>query len=112
MRKMVSIMLLLTLCVCFCSCGSDVDKLVGAWAGAWEVKGNQISSSFVLSENGQYTGTILKNGEVSSLKVGTWEYKNGELHLHENGDLYSSIVYEYKNGKLINNDHEHIKQGK
>lgn len=111
-KRFISIGVVLILCICLCACGSDVDNLIGAWSGAWVYNGKQISSSFVLSENGQYTGTTLTNGKVSSSNVGTWEYADGELRLHPNGDLYSATVYEYKNGKLINNGHEHIKQGK
>ena len=30
--------------------------------------------------------------------------------LHENGDLGGSTPYKYKNGALVNNDHEFYKQ--
>ena len=114
---MVSIMLLLTLCVCFCSCGSDVDNLIGTWGGKWEFKGNMISVSIVLEENGQYSATTSKNGTFSSSKTGSWELNGEELRLHENGDLNSSTVYYYRNGKVIHvgmdgSEDEFVKQGK
>lgn len=116
-KRFISIVFVLILCICLCACGSDKKDIVGSWAGTWEFKGNQISCSIVLDENGEYSKTTLKNGVVSGSETGTWELKNEELHLHENGDLLSSTVYYYKNGKVIHigmegTEDEFVKQGK
>ena len=110
-KFLILTVLIVIFSITLCSCGNDGDNLIGTWAGTWVWEGDQISASFVLSENGQYARTVLKNGEFSSSQTGTWEFRDGELRMHNNGDINSTSVYEYRDGKLYNGDNEHVKQG-
>ena len=104
--------LILTLCLSLCACGGiSKEEAVGTWSGAYVYNGNQFARSFVLSEDGKYTEVTMKNGSLSSTETGTYEIKGGKVILHESGDESISTVYEYKNGKPVNNDHEFSKKG-
>ena len=110
MRSLMALVLIGVLCISLCACGISKAKAVGTWSGSYVYNGNTFSVSFVLTENGTYSKATYKNGEFYETETGTWEIKGSKVLLHENGNLGGSTPYKYKNGALVNNDHEFYKQ--
>ena len=110
-KKMLALSLAVVLCCLFlCACGISEEKAVGTWSGSYIYNGNSFSVSFVLEPNGEYSEVVYKNGSLSSTEDGTWEIKGGKVIMHEDGNMGSSTVYEYRGGALINNNHEFTKE--
>ena len=92
MKSFVAVALLLALCLSLVACSVSKEDVVGTWTGSWTYNGNSYVEAIVLSENGTY--------EISGRRV----------ELHPNGEKGHTTPYEYKGGKLVNNDHEFTKK--
>lgn len=108
MRMAVAVLLALTLCLALTACGVSKDDVVGTWTGTWTYNGNSFAKAFVLSENGTYASTTLKNGAYHETQTGTYAISGNKVELHPENEA-GTTVYKYKNGTLINNDHVFVK---
>lgn len=102
--------LLCAIVLSLCACGISREEAVGTWSGTYEYNGNRFSVAIVLDENRTYAKAVYKNQSLSSSETGTYEIDGGDVVLHKYGDA-SMVIYEYKNGALVNNDHEFRKVG-
>ena len=109
MKKALALILLVVLCLSLAACTASKDDLVGTWSGSWEYEGNLFVETFTLTENGTYTSTLYKNGNLNKTESGTYEIDGNTVDLHPTGEG-SWTSYDYKGGKLINNDHEFTKR--
>lgn len=111
MRKRIGIVIFaMAICLSLCACGISKDEAVGTWTGTYVYNGSSFSCAFVLSEDGTYDKVTYKDGSLSSAEAGTYEVKSGKVILHKDGNTGNSTVYKYKDGKLVNNDHEFSKK--
>ncbi len=69
--------------------------------------GDKIYTRFILAADGTYNQIIAINELYDHSEKGTYEVKGGALYLYLNGDTTASIVYEYKNGNLVNSGNEY-----
>lgn len=106
MKKVIALLLALALCVALCACGISKEDVVGGWAGSYTYNGDSFSVGLVLTEDGEYSKVIYKNGSPSSSESGTYEIDGDEVVLHENGKSGTSTRYEYDDGALVNNGHK------
>lgn len=107
--RIFALCLVCALCLALCACGIKEEEAIGTWSGTYEYNGNDFAVSFVLSANGKYSEVIYENGSLHSMEEGTWEIDGGDVLLHEYGNMGISTRYEYKGGKLVNNNHEFTK---
>lgn len=110
MKKAVSLILALVMCLSLIACSASKEDLVGTWSGSWTYNGNQFERTFVLKNDGTYTSVMYKNGQYYETESGTYEISGRTVDLHPNGDEGQSTPYKYKGGKLVNNDHEFVKE--
>lgn len=108
-RSILALALVCMLCVTLCACGINEEEAVGTWSGTYVYNGNSFAVAFVLSADGNYSSVIYQNGSFHSSEEGTWEIDAGDVVLHENGNMGIATRYEFKGGKLVNNDHEFTK---
>jgi hypothetical protein len=101
---------ILLACVCFglCACGFSEENIVGSWkcSYVYGTKKDKFDVTFTLSDDGNYTKTIIKNGEESDTEQGTYEIVNSKVLLYKDGDRFGTVTtYEYLYGRLENNGH-------
>ena len=86
------------------------ENVVGTgWQCTYYDNEDKVYTRFTLSaesDKKEYKQIFAINGLYSHSETGTYEVKDGKLHLHPNGDSSSSAVYELKNGKLLNSGKE------
>jgi len=110
MKSLVAVALLLALCLSLVACSVSKEDVVGTWTGSWTYNGNSYVEAIVLSENGTYASAMYKNGSYYKTETGTYEISGRRVELHPNGEKGHTTPYEYKGGKLVNNDHEFTKK--
>ncbi len=104
-KILVRILSICSLCFMLCACGVKHEEVIGTWGGSYTYNGNEFTQIFVLDENFEYGKLTYKNGYLSGTEMGSYEIKGNKIELEANGKA-GTTVYEYKNGKLYNNDHE------
>ncbi len=89
------------------ACGISKDELVGSWTGTYTYNGNRFDVAIVFKSSGSYSKATMKNGTLSSTETGDWEIKGGKVILYSDAATYHGVstTYNYKGGKLENNNH-------
>ena len=108
-RIAVALVLLCAVCLSLCACGISKKNAIGTWQSSYVYEGNTFNVTFVLDDDGDYNKVVVKNGAISKVESGTYEIKGGKVVLHADGDDNVATKYTYKNGKLVNNNHEYVK---
>ena len=104
LKSVLSLALILGLCLSLAACALSEDDVVGVWTCSYVYNGNDLDVAFALDEDGTYAEVINRNGVLSSTEVGTWEIDGRRVLLHPDGEP-GTTPFNYKGGKLENNDH-------
>lgn len=107
-KALVAIILVFALCACLGACGIKQEEAIGTWLGTYEYNGDTFSIGFKLESDGSYRKITYKNGELYKAEDGSWEIEGGKVALRSSSSA-GTTYYEYKNEKLVNNDHEFTK---
>lgn len=110
MKKLVSLLMVCIMVLSMTGCSVAKEEVVGTWTGSWVYNGNSYTEAIVLSEDNTYATAMYKNGEYYKAEVGTYEIDGRSVDLHPDGNEGTTTPYDYKGGKLVNNDHEFTKE--
>ncbi|MBQ3107715.1 MAG: hypothetical protein IJC68_03785 [Firmicutes bacterium] len=108
LRMLALCMAVLLMALTLTACGPSEEEVVGGYGGSYEYKGNLFAVGIVLTAEGRYAKTTLKNGENNGSEMGDWELKGSKVICYPDDSLTyhgTSITYKWKNGQLENNDH-------
>lgn len=111
-KVIVICLIMLVACAVMTSCGISETDAIGTWNSTYTYNGNEFNNTFQLSEDGTYVKLVMKNGALSSTETGEYEVKRSKVILYDSSSLTYhgiSMEYKYKNGILINADHEYEK---
>lgn len=108
-KAIIICLIMLLVCAVMTSCGISEAEAIGTWSCAYTYNGNDFDSAFQLSEDGTYVKIVMKNGSLSSTETGEYEVKGNKVILYDSSAMTyhgKSMEFKYKDGVLINADHE------
>ena len=108
LRMLALCMAMLLMALTLTACGPSEEEVVGLYGGSYEYNGNTYSVGIVITAEGRYAKSTLKNGESNGSEVGDWEVKGSKVILYtDDSHTYhgTSTTYKWKDGQLENNGH-------